>query len=416
MAPGSLARGHSLFANASALFAGQAISLVVPLITIPYLARVLGPASWGPVLAAQALGNWLLLFVEFGFELWGTRAVARARTAPDLIPEIVHGVQSAKLLLSLIAAAIAGAVYLLVPSLRLGGGPALVAWAVTYGILRGLSPLWFFQGLERVRRAVGVDTIARVLAALGVFVVVHGPADNTRVVELQAVFAGLSLIVLTAWLGRHVPIRMPVPSAALTTIRETGYIFACRVSTGLYVQANTLIMSVLATPALVGFFGGAERIVRAAINLFQPLTQAFLPRVSFLHGSDRSTAHRTVRLALIGVGLLGLTMGGVAVLGAPLLVELILGPGYVAAVPVLRVLGVLLPLVAVNTVLGLYWALPFGHERSFLVAILAGGATNVGLALFLVPRLGAVGMASAAVVAESVVLAVLTTLYLRSDR
>ncbi|HEY5492349.1 MAG TPA: oligosaccharide flippase family protein, partial [Gemmatimonadaceae bacterium] len=95
--------GLFLAKNAGALFVGQAVGLVVPLLTIPYLARVLGPTGWGPVLAAQALGNWLLLVLEFGFELSGTRAVARARTEPHTMSDVVHGVQSAKAVLALSA-------------------------------------------------------------------------------------------------------------------------------------------------------------------------------------------------------------------------------------------------------------------------------------------------------------------------
>src|SRR5262249_7524714 len=93
----------SLFGNAGALFAGQAIGLVVPLLVVPYLARVLGPAGWGPVLAAQGLANWLILIFEFGFDLSGTRAVARTRTSADAMAIVVHRVQSAKLLLVIAA-------------------------------------------------------------------------------------------------------------------------------------------------------------------------------------------------------------------------------------------------------------------------------------------------------------------------
>jgi PST family polysaccharide transporter len=106
-------------------------------------------------------------------------------------------------------------------------------------------------------------------------------------------------------------------------------------------------------------------------------------------------------------------MGLVGFLAAPQLVNVILGPGYEAAIPVLRWLSLLPPLIAVNTVLGLYWAVPFGHEHSFLVAVVLAGITNIALAATLVPRLGATGMAVSAIAAEVVVLAVLSVLYSR---
>jgi PST family polysaccharide transporter len=80
---------------------------------------------------------------------------------------------------------------------------------------------------------------------------------------------------------------------------------------------------------------------------------------------------------------------------------------------VLQLLGALPMLVAINTVLGLYWALPLGYERYFLVSIIAAGVTNVAAALVHVPRLGAAGMALSAIGAEIVVLLVLGARYLR---
>jgi polysaccharide transporter, PST family len=402
---------RSLIGNASALVAGQAIGLVVPLLVVPYLARVLGPAAWGPVLAAQAFANWLILIFEFGFDLSGTRAVARARTTPGAMSVVVQEVQSAKLLLIAGTLPLVAIMLFAVPSAR--RTPSLFGWALAFAVLRGLSPLWFYQGIERVRRAVAIDTIGRALAALGVFVVVHSPSDGWRVIALQTALSAATLVALTSLIGLHVAVPRPRIARGMATLRDNWTVFACRASSGLYIQANTLVLSALAGPATVAFFGGAERIIRAAINLLQPLTQAFLPRVSFLHGADRAGAERIVRYALAGVGLIGVSMGSVAFFGAGTLVRVLLGPGYDAAVPVLRLLSVLPPLVAVNTVLSMYWALPFGHERSFLRTIIAAGATNLVLAAVLVPLLGASGMAIASITAEVVVLGLLGTVYTR---
>ncbi len=401
----------SLLGNASALFIGQAIGLVVPLLVVPYLARVLGPAGWGPVLAAQSLANWLILIFEFGFDLSGTRAVARSRASADAMAGVVHRVQSAKVLLVVAALPVVALGLAAVPSVR--HTPMLFGWAVVFAVLRGLSPLWFFQGIERMRRAVAVDTVGRAIAALGVFVVVHRAEDGWRVVALQALLSGVTLLILTTWLDRHVSFRSPNIRDGAATLRENSSIFACRLSSGLYIQANTLVLSALAAPAIVAFFGGAERIIRAAINLLQPLTQAFLPRVSFLRSSDPNGAEQVIRYALAGVGFIGLSMGLVAFFGTHALVHILLGAGYESAIPVLRLLAFLPPLVAINTVFSMYWAVPFGHERLLLRTIISAAVVNLALAMLLVPRWGAPGMAVAAISAELVVLGILGTAYSR---
>ncbi len=400
--------------NAGILLVGQMSGLVVPLVTIPYLARVLGPAAWGAVFAAQALGNWLVVILEFGFDFSGTRAVARARAAPETMDGVVHGVQSAKMLLTLWSLPVAALCLFAIPSIR--ENATLVAWAVAFAVLRGFSPLWFFQGVERVRGAVAVDAVSRAAAALGVFVLVHGPADGWRVLALQTVFSALSLGVLSVWLAKHVRLRRPAKSAGLVALKEGSSIFACRAWSGLYIQGNALILSALAGPVTVALFGGAERIIRAAINLLQPLTQVFLPHVSHLQAADPARAAQVVRRTIVGLGLLGLGMGLCATFGAPLLIHLLLGRQYDGAIPVLRIMGTLPVLVALNTVFGLYWALPYGRERLLLASVIAAGVTNVSLAAALVPRWGATGMAFATVLAEIVSLGVLAWAYVRRAR
>lgn len=406
-----VAHRRSLIQNTTVLFGAQAIGLLVPLLTVPYLARTLRPEGWASVLVAQALGNWLILLIEYAFDLSGTREVARARTAPETMSHVVAGVQGAKLTLVPVAALLVLVALWTYPALR--GQGRLLGWTLAFGVLRGLNPLWYFQGVERMRGAVTIDALAKACAALGVFVVVHSPADGWRVLALQAGFAGVSLVLLTTRMAREVAWRAPTLRTSLSMLRRTAGIFGVRAGSGAFIQANTLILAALTGPATVSFFGGAERIIRASINLLQPLTQAFVPRISYLSVADPARARGTVERCLLLVGGLGGVFGIVAFVGAPLLVRILLGPGYDAAVPVLRVLAVLPLLVALDTVLGLYWAVPFGHERAFLVSVLVAGVTNVALAFLLVPRWGAAGMAAAVVIAELTILASLSWRFVR---
>jgi PST family polysaccharide transporter len=402
---------RSLVRNISALVGAQAVSLVVPLLTVPYLARTLRPSGWATVLVAQALGSWLILLMEYGFDLSGTRDVAQARRAPHTMTAVVGAVQGAKLLLVPVAALLGIVALIVVPGLR--GDGRLLLWTLCYAVLRGLNPLWYFQGIERVRGAAAVDAGTKAAAAAGVFVVVHGPADGWRVIALQAVFAGVALALLTRLMAREVRLRVATPRDAWRALRRASGVFGVRAASGFSVQANTLVLAAISGATTVAYFGGAERIVRASINLFQPLTQALLPRISFLSVADPDRARHAIRRSLLLVGGLGALFGLVAFSAAPLLTRVLLGPGYEAAVPVLRVLAALPLLVGIDTVLGLYWAVPYGHERAFLVIVATGGAVNIGLALLGVPHWDAVGMAGAVVAAELTVLCALTVLYLR---
>lgn len=384
-----------------ALYGAHVVGLVVPVLTVPYLARVLRPEGWGVVVFAQSFAAWLILVIEYGFDLSGTRAVARVRSDPQEVPGVVAGIQGAKLLVLGVVTLGTALLYGVVPLFR--AYPLMLLWAWAYAVLKGMSPFWYFLGLERMRAPAGLDAGAKVVAALGVFIWVHVPEDGWRVLALQAVASGASLVVMTLWLHRTVPVRIPTLAHTLATLKESAGVFIFRASSGLYIQANAFVLGLMTTPQVVAFFGGAEKIVRAAINLLHPLSQTLFPRLSHLVVADPVGARRLFRLCLVGMVGLGLVMGLTAYVAAEPLVRVFLGPGYEAAVPVLRILALLPPLVALGTVFGIHWALPRGLDRPFYRLVLAGGALNIALAVVLAPRFGAIGMAISVVAADTLV-------------
>ncbi|MEX2181699.1 MAG: oligosaccharide flippase family protein [Gemmatimonadaceae bacterium] len=416
--PSASTRG-SLRQTLAPLLASHALGLLIPLLTVPYLARVLRPDGWGPVLVAQALVAWVGLLLEYGADLSGVRAVAAARARAPLtvaaMRATVWGVQGAKLLLLPAGLLLLAGVLLTLAPFR--AAPALAAWTAVAALAKGFSPLWYFLGVERLKRAIAIDTGARILAALAVFPLVRNPTDGWKVLAAQATLT----LVATLWLTRTLWREAPPPdegiwSHAVDALRRGRSIFAYRVSGTIFLHGNTLLLGALAPAASVAAYGGAERVVRAAANLLEPLTRALLPRLSHLREHDAAEAGRFLsRLLPMVIG--GALLGGIGIaLTAPLLVRVLLGEGYELAIPLIRVLSLLLPIVATGTAIGFYWALPAGRDRLVLGATAAAGVLTLIVVGLLVPRYGAMGMAVAAVAAEATVALILTTAYRRRAR
>lgn len=402
--PGSLLhriRQSTLAQNAIALYGVYIAGMVLPLVTIPYLARVLRPEGWGLVVFAQSFAAWMALVLEYGFYLSATREIARVRNDPHRVSRVVADVHGARLVLSLLIVSAGVAAYLLIPSFR--AEPLYLVWAVMFALAQGFSPLWYFQGVEKMRLPAVLEITAKTIATAGIFLVVTGPENGWRVLALQAVTGFAWIALASAMIYRDVPFLRPTWSGAVAMLRSAAGLFVFRSATGLYLQANSFILGLLAGPQTVAFFGGAEKIVRAATGLIQPATQALYPRISHLAADDSGRARSLVRLSLVLVCGLGTVLGLAAAVGAPLLVRVILGEGYEAAVPVLRVLALLLPIISLGTVLGIHWALPMGFDRPFYRLVIAAGALNILLAFLLAPRFGALGMAISVVFADALV-------------
>ena len=165
--------------NVIALYGIQIATYVVPLAVVPYLARVLGPYSWGLVALAQAFGFYLSMVVDFGFQLSGARKIARSQDNGLEIENTLAGIMGAKVLLAIASVGVIFVAQRIVPSFRQNG---LILWAGAFsGIGQGFSMLWLYQGLERMRTSSAVDIVAKIAGAGGVFLLVHKPADAWKV-------------------------------------------------------------------------------------------------------------------------------------------------------------------------------------------------------------------------------------------
>jgi polysaccharide transporter, PST family len=407
-------RRSSLAQNAFALYGAHLTGLLLPLIAIPFLARVLRPEAWGAVVFAQSFAAVLTLVLEYGFYLSATREIARRRDDRDHIARIVADVQAAKLILLGVVTLVALAAYLTVPIFREHPGHLFWAWAIAAA--QGFSAYWYYQGVERMKLPALTEAFSKALAIVFLFLLVRGPGDGALVLAIYATAALAWAGVTNLLIYREVSFRGMGIRPGVRMLRETARLFVFRAASGSYVTANSFILGAMAGPQVVAFFGGAERVIRGAINLIGPATQAIYPRISNLVLSDRDGASRLLGLSLLLVGSLGLGMGALAALTAPFLVNVLLGPGYEPAVAVLRALSVLPPIIALSTVLGLQWALPMGLDRPYFYLVVSGAALNVGLAIVLVPRFGALGMAGAVIAAECLVAGGLLVLAWRHGR
>lgn len=400
-----------LASNVASLYGVQFANYILPLITIPYLTRVLGPAMWGLVAFAQAFGAYVAVAIGYGFDLSASREVAKKRDSETDLANLLAGVMGAKLLLAAAAVALA---LLIEPWVPLFHQHPVFLWAaVFWGVSQAFSVGWYYQGVERMRLVSVLAVVGRAGATAGIFIIVRHPNDGWKVLALQGAGMLLSAIITAAIVYREVPVKLPTWSLVWQSLRMGWSMFVYRGSTSLYGAGNSFILGLFAPPEAVGFYAGAEKIARAMIGLLWPVHYSLYPRLSRLIKKDRPAANRLARLSMLVLSSMGAALSLAAFFGAPWLVRIILGVNFAPSVTVLRILAPLPFLVAGSIVLGVLWMLPLGLDRQFNKVVIAGGALNLGLAVILAPRFAQLGVASASVITEA---ALTLTLYVVLNR
>jgi len=389
---------NDLVRNILGLSGIQVTAILVPLVTIPYLTRVLGPSSWGLLAFAQAFGGYLLLVIDYGFSLSATREIARFQDDREKVAEILSDVLGAKVFLAAVGLAASLIALKFVPYFR--EHPILLWAAFCWSVCQGFNMLWYFQGMERVGPYAKLDVTTKVLAAIGIFVFVRQPGDDWKVLGLQAAMALVSAGVAMGIVYAETSFAFPRPASAWQALRMGWTMFFFRSSVSLYTVGNAFVLGLFASTTAVGYYAAAEKLSRAAFAALNPVNQAVYPRVVRLVHRVPLEAARLVKRTL---GLMGIAGGSLSVLlfaFAPWIVRVILGKNYYPVVPMLEVLAFLPLLIGVSGAFGLLWMLPLGMDRPFNIVILTAGLLNLVLAIVLAPAYSGQGMAWAVVTAE----------------
>lgn len=401
-----------LAGNSAALYLVQGSRKLFPLFTVPYLTRVLNPTGWGTVVFVMSMGDLLSLIVEFGFGLSATREISRARHDRTKCRDVMSGVLGAQIILILIAAFLAEIAGRYIPLLH--NHPQMVMAGLIYAVAQGSTPLWFFQGLERLRLAAALEIGAKFTALCGVFLLVKSPADITKVVVLQAMAAGFSATAGIGMAIRSFGFRFPSVELVKDTLYRGWHMFVFRSAESLYGLGNVFLLGLFMPPAIVGYFATAEKISKATFGLLSPIRDAVYPRLAYLAASSEEAAARLARpmIALMVAG--GLSLTGTLFFTAPLVIRLLAGPSFAPAVPVLRLYSILPFVLSITYSVGLQWLLPLGRDRLVNRIIIAGGCVNLALSCILAPRFGAIGMAISVLSSELFVCANMIRAVLRN--
>ncbi len=375
-------------------FANQAL----PLVTVPYLSRTLGPAGWGLVAMAQSFGMYGNLVVDYGFVYSATRQIATASSSQE-VESVIAGVSGAKILLSTAALAAALLAYLFVPLFH--QHPILLWTAVLSEIVKALLPVYYFYGIQRVAIASLLDISARACAAAGIFIFVRNASDAWKVFALTGITAGITCIIGHALIRAKYLLRPPRMRDGWHMLHAGWAMFLFRSAHSIYTLGNAFVLGLFASPKAVGYYAGAEKISTAAVGLLAPLTTVLYPRAAALVKTSLTRAAQVTRFTLYVMGAGSIVLALVLWAGAPLIVRIVLGHNFGESDSVLRVLSVRAPLIAWTNVLGFQWLLVLGLERQFQKITVVALILNTLLATALAPRFSYNGMAWAVLFSQA---------------
>lgn len=391
----------SLKRNVAYNFAYQLLILALPLVTAPYLSRVIGAGGVGTYSYSYAIAQYFVYFVKLGLDNYGNRTIAACQDDRGERTRAfwsIYVMQATCFLLS-------GAAYLSY-CLCLAGDRTVALLQGLYVLSSLFDVNWFFFGMEQFRLTVVRNTVVKVATAALTFLFVRGPGDVGAYVLIMCAGFLASQLALWPFLGRYVGLYRPSASEVLAHVRPNLVLFVSVLAVSVYNTLSRIILGAMAGEEAVGYFDNAVKIIQVPTALVSAVGTVMLPRTSALIAKgEAGRAGRYVDRTMLAVmAFSGVACFGIASVARPF-TELFYGPGFETTASCMVVLCATVPLLGFGNVMRTQYLIPSGLDNVFVVSALCGAAASVAVNLALVPTLGCLGASLASAAAEAAVLA-----------
>jgi PST family polysaccharide transporter len=266
----------NVFKNIIMLYGYSIAKILLPFVTVPYLARVISTDAYGVVLYVKSMGTYLQMIVDFGFMLSGTKDIVMARESMEEVGEISGDILLARLLLA--AMAFAGLVVLTwtLPILRGYELYTLISFVPIFLTIFLFD--YIFRGLERMQVITSRFLVMRGTAAVLTFVFVHGDADMMWI-QILDIVGGVAAVTLVLVELKKLGIRVRLGSLrrAWRKLKESALYFLSNMATTAFNVLNTLLVGVYQAPSDVAYWGVCLSMVSAIQSFYSPITDGVYP-------------------------------------------------------------------------------------------------------------------------------------------
>ncbi len=393
-------RHRRILSNFFSLSLLQVVNYVAPLLTVPYLVRVLGPEKFGIVAFVNAFVYYLMTLSDYGFRLSATRKISIFREDKARRSRVFSAVLLIKSGFATLGLVLTVVLLIAVPKFRDERLIYLYAFGVVVGNVFFLD--WFFLGVERMKYITVLNLIGRGLFTAAIFVFIKKPGDYVYV----PLFNSLGTIVIGAasmwFVHSRFDTRLAFPGLAALReeLHDGWHVFLSVATANIYTTGMPFILGCFAPYNSVGYYTAGEKIVRAGSGLLEPFARTVYPHIGHLTSQSKEAAIVLLRKIVRVIAPLTFVISlGILVL-APQIVAVILGRRYTESIAVVRIMAFLFFAKGLGHVFLLQAMLNFRHDRAVFRIVLAAALLCVVSSLVLIPLWAHRGAALAALVPE----------------
>lgn len=374
----------------------QVVVLMFPLITTPYVSRVLGSENIGKYSYASAMVTYFTLIAALGTKTYGQRIVAYHRDDKQEMSRVFWNT----FIFGCISSFVSLCGYIIYVMYFEGPNPINIV--ISISILNVAFDInWFLQGIENFKNIVIRNLIVRLVCLAGIFVFVRSEGDTWKYVLIVMVAQAMGNLSIWRLIPKYISFVKGINP--FEGLKDIITFFLPTIAVQVYtILDKSMIQWITGSDHSNGCYEQSERIARLALSVVTSVGVVILPRVANLFQKDNmDVAKKYVYKAFRVVWMLAIPMmlGLIAV--SSIFIPLFLGPGFTDAIPMLSVFSGLILVVSLSYVAGISYLVPTKQQNVYTISVTIAAVLNVVVNFILIPKFGAFGAAVSSLLAET---------------
>lgn len=388
-------------------------AVVFPLITAPYISRVLEPDGLGLFNFATTYAGYFALVALLGIPQYGIRKVSASRKDLSKLQDVVSELMTLSFLVTAGVCLVYFATLFFIGEFRENYLIFLVA-----GIALYLAPLkveWFFSGMEEYGFITLRAIIIRTLSIVAMFLFVKTKSDLIIYVGISA----LSTVLTDVWNLTKMYKLGVRPHFKVKGIKKHLHpvllLFSASIAISVYTVLDTVMLGFMSDYSQVGYYSSTSHLSKTLLALVTSLSVVAMPRMSYYkEEGNNKELNNLANKSLLFVSFFAIPMVIGIICLSPTFVPLFFGDKFYEAIIPLQIICLLIVAIGMNNITGVQILVALGYDKQFLYSVLTGTVCNFTMNMLLIPKLGAVGAAIASVTAEFLILFV-TAIFVKKN-
>lgn len=374
----------------------QLLHILIPIITAPYISRVLGAEGIGIYAFTNSIVVLFGMFATFGSATYGNREIAYHQNDKKKRSEIFWEIN----FLSWITTLLSYGVFLIFVILS-NHYQIIYLWQGFFILASVFDISWYFMGMEKFKIIVGRNFIIKLLSVICIFAFVHRPSDLIIYVAIGSVSVLLANLSLWPYLINEVEAPRIKSSHLLRHLRYIILLFIPTAALNISSIANKYLIGIFSSVTQAGFYNQSDNIIRMTLSLVGTLSIVMLPRVANMHaqGEAQGVRNLIIRTFNIATALAcGLYFGisGISIHFA----AFFFGKPFEMVGVLILIEAPIILFITWSGILGTQYLLPLNRMKIYTVSVTIGSFLNILFNFLLIPHFGAKGSVIATVLAE----------------